>query len=98
MLTSKQKRYLKGLAHSLKPLVNIGKQGLTEPLKKQTDTYLTQHELIKIKILEACQEDKKICAQTLSEQTTSQVVQIIGRTVVLYRPHPEEPVIILPST
>lgn len=95
-MTGKQKRHLKGLAHSLKPLVNIGKQGISEEFSKQIDKCLLDHELIKVKILESCPLDKKTCAQQLSEASLAEVVQLIGKTIILYRPHPEEPVIKLP--
>ncbi len=96
-LTGKQKRYLRGLAHSMKPLVQVGKLGVSEALCQQVDTSLTAHELIKVKLLESYPEDVRTCAEQISIQTQSQVVQTIGKTMILYRAHPEEPVIILPN-
>lgn len=96
-LTGKQKRYLRGMAHSMKPLVSVGKSGLSENLYEQIDQCLTEHELIKIKILESCPTEKKACSQEISLHTQSHVAQIIGRTLVLYRSHPKKPVIQLPK-
>lgn len=90
-LTAQQKKTLKSMAHALKPLVQIGKQGLSEKLIQQVDQALLNHELIKVKILEACPLGKQECAEELSAATQSHVVQIIGRTLVMFRAHPEEP-------
>ncbi len=95
-LTGKQRRYLRQLAHPMKPIINIGKNGLTETLYEQIDSCLLQHELIKIKVLESCPVDKKECSQEISDRTQSHIAQLIGRTIVLYREKPEEPVIQLP--
>ena len=97
MLKGKQKRFLRQLAHSLKPIINIGKGGVTESLIKQTQAGLLSHELIKVKVLEACPEDRYVCAEQLVQATSAELVQVIGRMVVLYRPHPEEPTIELPQ-
>ena len=96
VLTGKQKRYLRKLAHLIKPIVSVGKSGLSEALYQQIDHCLLEHELIKIKILESCPTDKKECSQQISHHTQAHVAQLIGRTVVLYRSHPEDPVIQLP--
>jgi len=95
-LTGKQKRYLRKLAHLMKPLVTVGKNGLSEALYQQIDQCLQEHELIKIKVLEAAPLDKKNCSQQISHHTQSHIAQVIGRTLVMYRAHPEEPVIQLP--
>ena len=95
-LTGKQKRYLRKLAHLMKPVVIVGKGGLSKALYQQIDQCLLEHELIKIKVLESSSLDKKECSQKISHQTQSHIAQIIGRTLVLYRAHPEEPVIQLP--
>ena len=97
MLKGKQKRHLRSLAHSLKPTVNVGKQGWTQELGEQIKQQLEQHELIKVRILEGAPEDKSHYAQLIPKETRSELVQLIGKTLVLYTPHPEEPVIHLPS-
>jgi len=85
-LTSKQTRHLRGKAHHLKPVVQIGGQGVTVALIGATDDALECHELIKIKLGDI--EDRnevKDAAAKLSEETGSDVVQIIGKTIVLFR-------------
>ena len=96
-LTGKQKRYLRGLAHPMKPLVSVGKSGLSKELYQEIDQCLWAHELIKVKILESCPTEKKACSQEISHHTQSHVAQIIGRTLVLYRSHPKKPRIALPQ-
>lgn len=96
-LTGKQKRYLRGLAHLMNPLVSVGKNGLSRTLYEQIDQCLLEHELIKIKILNSCPMDKKECSRQISMLSRSHVAQIIGRTLLLYRSHPEKPVIQLPQ-
>ena len=95
-LTGKQKRYLRRLAHLMNPLISVGKNGLSQTIYDQIDQYLLEHELIKIKILNSCPTNKKECSQKISKHTRSQIAQIIGRTLLLYRTHPDEPVIQLP--
>lgn len=96
ILRGKQIRFLRANAHSLKPFINIGKGGMTKSLYEQVDRCLTQHELIKVRVLENCPEDKLTCSRLLAESTHAAVVQIIGKTVILYRPNPEEPILQLP--
>ncbi|MBC8258313.1 MAG: ribosome assembly RNA-binding protein YhbY [SAR324 cluster bacterium] len=96
-MTGKQKRYLRALAHPLKPLVNLGKQGLSSESRREIETQLLDHELIKLKILDSCPLSKKECANELSRVEGLEVVQVIGKTLVLYSPHPEEPEIKLPA-
>jgi RNA-binding protein len=95
MLTGKQKRYLRGLGHSLKPVVLVGKAEVTEALVGETTEALSFHELIKVKVLESCMIDKREVAETLAEQCEAEVAQILGRTILLYR-KAKEPKIELP--
>jgi RNA-binding protein len=96
MLTGKQKRYLRGLGHDLKPVVMIGKHELEEGVIKETDLALASHELIKVKLQENCMVDRHDAAQELAEATGSEVAQVLGKTFLLYRPA-KEPVISLPA-
>ena len=96
-MTGKQKRHLRTIAHTLKPVVNLGKRGLSNEIKKEIDTQLLEHELIKLKVLDSCPISKKECADLLKQESSLEVVQIIGKTLTLYCPHPEEPKIELPS-
>ena len=96
-MTGRQKRHLRTIAHSLKPVVNLGKRGLSRQTKNEIDTQLLEHELIKLKVLDSCPISKKDCADLLKQENCLEVVQIIGKTLTLYCPHPEEPKIELPS-
>lgn len=94
-----QKKHLKGLAHSLKPVVQIGKEGMTEGVIRAVDEGLLCHELIKIKFTEAKDKEQKeafICE--IEIKTGSQRVGMIGHTAILYRPQadPEKRKIALP--
>ena len=97
-MTGKQKRYLRALAHPLKPVVNLGKQGLSQETRREIEVQLLDHELIKLKVLDSCPFTKKECADESSRAKSLEVVQVIGKTLVLYCPHPDEPEIELPST
>ncbi len=88
-LTTKQKQFLKGLAHPLNPLVQIGKDELSPGVIETIKTELIHHELIKVKIGSNCDLDKDKTALTLSELTASALVQLIGKTIVLYKPNPK---------
>ena len=95
-LSGKQKKYLRGLAHGLKPVVHIGRGGLTDGVFAQLDTALTDHELVKLKFGGGFEDDRDAALDRLVERTGSQVAGTIGRTAVVYRAHPEEPEIRLP--
>lgn len=85
MITSKQRAYLKGLAMTMDPILQLGKGGLTPENTASVDEALAARELIKINVLQNCLEDSRQMADTLAERTRSQVVQVIGRKIVLYR-------------
>jgi RNA-binding protein len=97
ILTGKQKRHLRALGHGLRPLVHVGKQGVVPTVVAQTLEILAAHELVKVKLLEACPLDRDECAAALSQATGADVAQTLGRTVLLYLPKPEDPVIKLPK-
>lgn len=94
-LTGKQNRFLRGLGHALRPSVMVGKQYLSEDVVRATDQALAVHELVKVKIQEGCLADRRTVAAELAVQTGSVVVQVLGKTFLLYRPA-AEPVITLP--
>jgi RNA-binding protein len=94
-LTGKQNRFLRGLGHGLHPFVMIGKQLLSEDVINATNEALEAHELIKVKIQEGCLTDRKSVAADLASETGSAVVQILGKTFLLYRPS-DNPGISLP--
>lgn len=89
MLTGKQKRFLRGLGHGLKPVVMVGKNEMNESLISETDAALTAHELIKVKILESCTIERHEVAESLAESCNADVAQVLGRTLLLYRPSDE---------
>ena len=84
-MTSKQRAYLKGLAQTMEPIFQIGKNSLTPENTKAIAEALEARELIKISVLQNCLEDPREMAQVLAERTRSQVVQVIGKKIVLYR-------------
>lgn len=96
MLTNKQKRFLRSEANQLQPLIQIGKNGLTESVVELIEEALEAKELVKISILQNCGEDKKEIAEKLEEVQDLNVVQIIGSTIVLYRESLEKKRIELP--
>lgn len=97
-LTGKQKRYLRGLAHDLKPVVHIGKLGLTDPLMESLAEALEHHELIKVKFVDFKEEKLELAVQ-IAEQLDCEVVGKIGHLVILFRParEPEHRRIRLPK-
>ena len=84
-MTSKQRAYLKGLAMTMDPIFQMGKASLTPEKTKAIDEALAARELIKISVLQNCLDDPKEIAAVLAERTHSQVVQVIGKKIVLYR-------------
>lgn len=96
MLTGKQKRYLRSLAHNTDPIFQIGKAGINDNMISQIDETLENRELIKIHILQNNFDDKNDLAQTLSQATNSEVVQVIGSMIIIYRESQENKEISLP--
>ena len=82
---SKQRAYLKGLAMNINPIFQIGKSSLTPELTQAVDEALAARELIKISVLQNCLDDPRVIAEYLGERTHSDVVQVIGKIIVLYR-------------
>ena len=84
-MTSKQRAYLKGLAMTMDPIFQIGKSSLTPENTAAIQEALEARELIKISVLQNCMDDPKELAQIIGERTHSQVVQVIGKKIVLYK-------------
>lgn len=84
-MTSKQRAYLKGLAMKMEPIMQLGKGSVTPENTVAVDEALAAPELIKISVLQNCLDDPRQMAEVLAERTHSQVVQVIGRKIVLYR-------------
>ncbi len=85
-MTSKQRAYLNGLAMNIDPIFQIGKASLTPEVTKAIDEALEARELIKISVLKNCLDDGRSIGEVLAERTRSQLVQVIGRKIILYRP------------
>lgn len=90
-LSNAQKKTLRRLGHELTPLVTIGKEGLTDSVIEAIDSVLTSFELIKVKLLNTTPLDKKSAADVIPKRTSSNLVQLIGKTLLLYRPNPKRP-------
>lgn len=95
-MTSKQRSYLKGLAMKIDPIFQIGKSNITPEFTKSLDDALEARELVKITILNNCQGDPDEMADMLAGRTHSEVVQVIGKKIVLYRESKEKKKIELP--
>jgi RNA-binding protein len=91
-LTPRQRAQLKKLAHPLKPVLQVGREGASEAAAAAVRGALNTRELVKVKVLEAAPADARETGEALAAAVPdTAVVQVIGRTVVLYRPHPREP-------
>ena len=95
-LSGKQRRFLRGKGHALSATVQVGKEGLTDALVKAVSAALDEHELVKIKLGQAAGLDRHAAAEELAARTDSALVQVLGNTILLYRPDEEEPQIELP--
>lgn len=84
-MTTKQRAYLKSLAMTKDPIFQIGKSSMTPALTEAISEALEARELIKISVLKNCADDPKELAQLIAERTRAQVVQVIGKKIVLYR-------------
>ena len=96
-LTGKQRRYLRGLAHHLDPVLMVGQSGVTESVVEKTVFELDNHELIKVRVLDGAPEGAKETGTALAKSSASELVQVIGRMVVLYRRRSKKPAIRLPK-
>ena len=96
MITSKQRSYLKSLAHNIDPVVYIGKEGLTDNILMELDRCLEARELVKVKLQEGADLDPKAVANEVLEPLGAEFVQAIGRKFTLYRESKENKQIILP--
>ena len=84
-MTTKQRAYLKSMAMNLEPILQIGKASMTPNMTKSISEALEARELIKISVLQNCGDDPKELSQIIAERTRSQVVQVIGKKIVLYK-------------
>ncbi|WP_077214047.1 ribosome assembly RNA-binding protein YhbY [Bacillus dakarensis] len=96
MLTGKQKRFLRSKAHHLNPIFQVGKGGVNENMIKQISEALEARELIKVTVLQNCDEDKDTVAEKLTSGCQAELVQIIGNIIVLYKESVENKQLALP--
>ena len=95
-LPNAQIRFLRGQAHDLKAILQVGGKGITDALAAEVDGALEHHELIKVKVAAADREDRDAMIAALAERTGAVLVQRIGHTAVLYRPSKDQRQIVLP--
>ena len=91
-----QLRQLRALGHELKPVLTIGKEGVTDPLVAAARSALLTHELIKVRVLGEAPVDRHDAATLLASATEATLAQVLGRTFLLYRRHPKKPKLLLP--
>ncbi|MFY9823775.1 MAG: ribosome assembly RNA-binding protein YhbY [Thermoanaerobaculia bacterium] len=87
-LTGAQRKHLRGLAHHVKPVVHVGRNGVTDPVLQEIEEALDSHELIKVKLVDP-QGRKKELAEDLANRSGGTAVGLVGNVVTLYRQHPD---------
>ncbi|NGY87348.1 ribosome assembly RNA-binding protein YhbY [Bacillus megaterium] len=97
MLTGKQKRFLRSKAHHLNPIFQVGKGGVNENMIGQIADALEARELLKVSILQNCDEDRDTVVARLTKGTKAELVQVIGNTIVLYKESRENKQLMLPK-
>lgn len=95
-MTSKQRAYLRGLANTIDAIFQIGKGGISDNLIKQLSDALEARELIKVSVLETAPANSKALGQEIAEATNSELVQVVGNKITLYRPRKKDSKIVLP--
>lgn len=96
-LSGKQRRYLRSLGHHLEPVVQLGKLGFTSGAAGALSGALAQHELVKVRVGTECPEDRHDLAARLGPSLGAEVVQVLGRTILLYQRRAKDPTIVLPK-
>lgn len=96
-LSNPQKRYLRGLAHDLKPIILVGAKGPADSLLLELDTALERHELLKVKISAEDRDSRDAWIVQLVEKSQSELVGRIGNVAILFRRSKDKPLIILPK-
>jgi RNA-binding protein len=95
-LTNNQKRYLRSLAHDLKPVVMVGQHGLSDAVLAELQSSMEIHELLKIKVRAENREEKQQIIDKIVASSEAAIVQVIGGVLVIYKPFDEDQVITLP--
>jgi len=97
MLTGKQKRYLRAMAHHLQPIFQVGKGGTNDHLVRHIEEALEVRELIKVSVLNNCLDDPKDIGEEVAAAAGAELVQVIGKTIVLYKESKDHKRIELPT-
>ena len=97
MLTGKQKRFLRSMASTMEAIVQVGKNGVNDSVLFSLEEALRARELVKVKILKNALEEVDEAGNALAQATHAELVQILGRNVLLYRPNADKPLIVLPK-
>ena len=95
-LSGKQRRYLRGQGNPIKPTVYLGKDGISDALLNSLKEAFNNRELVKVRIEKSCELERKAAGRLLAQAAAAHLVQVLGHTVLLYRPDPDNPEIILP--
>ncbi len=90
-------RHLRALGHHLNPVLAVGKEGVTAALAAETERALLAHELVKVRVHQEAPAERHEVAAELASATTATLVQVLGRTILLYKRHPNEPKISWPK-
>jgi RNA-binding protein len=96
MLTGKQKGFLRSLANTIDPIIQIGKGGISPTVLSQVDEALEARELIKVRVLQNSVEEPKEAAAQIAREVSAELVQVLGRNMILYRQSQKKPTIELP--
>lgn len=96
-LTPSQKKFLRGIAHGLNPIIIIGSQGVTDNLMAELEKSLHHHELLKVKMAAGEREDRKAIIDYVVNQTKAKLVQTVGKMFVIYRARTKNPELQLPK-
>ncbi len=91
MPSTRLRKTLRAAGHHLSPVVQVGKEGVSEAVLRQLDAQLAVHELVKVRIGTESPEDRFEAAERLGDAAGAQIAQVLGRTVLVYRRHPEKP-------
>lgn len=96
-LSPKQRRHLSGLGHALQPIVTVGKEGVTEGVVSALEQALLDHELVKVRVGNSATEDRKLVAEELATRAEAELASTVGKTILIYKAHPETPKLKLPK-
>lgn len=96
-LSASQRRHLSSLGHHLQPLVTVGKDGVTEGVILALTQALHDHELVKVKVGKSSSDDRHDVPEQLASRAKAQFVSMVGKTMLIFKAHPEKPVIKLPK-